>query len=80
MTSLKRPVPRLRGGIVFVDKLPRDPGGKLILNMDKFDKQAEMVDRNFIRSQPKVKVSPPVKVRVNLITKVKVRGQLGLAR
>ncbi len=48
---------RLRGGIVFVDKLPRDPSGKLILNTAKYDKNAEMVDKDFLRSQPKVKVS-----------------------
>ncbi len=50
--------------MVFVEKLPRDPSGKLILNKDKFDKSAELVDTAFIRGQPKVKVrGGDVKIR-----------------
>ena len=48
---------RLRGGMVFVDKLAKDPNGKLIVNLDKWDRMAEMVDKEFIKHQPKVKVS-----------------------
>ncbi len=47
---------RLRGGVVFLDKLAKDPNGKLIINLDKFDKHAQMVDKEFIKNQPKVKV------------------------
>ena len=48
---------RLRGGIVFVEnKIARDPEGRIILNLEKLDKQAECVDVEFVKGQPKVKV------------------------
>ena len=54
---------RLRGGIVFVEKLAKDPSGKLYINLDHFNKDAEGMDYEFIRQQPKVSVS---KLNVNL--------------
>ena len=47
---------RLRGGLVIVEKLARDPSGTLIVNLDKFDRAAVGVDESFIREQPKVGV------------------------
>lgn len=47
---------RLRGGIVFVEKLAKDHTGRLIVNLDKFDKDAEEIDEVFIREQPKITV------------------------
>ena len=29
---------RLRGGVVVADRLPRDPAGVLMVNLDKLDK------------------------------------------
>jgi len=48
---------RLRAGIVFVDKLAKDPSGKLFISLDKFNKDAEGMDYGIIRGQPKVKSS-----------------------
>merc|ERR1712029_327214 len=48
---------KLRGGIVFVDKLSRDPSGKLFISLEKFNKDAEGMDYGIIRGQPKVKIS-----------------------
>ena len=48
---------KLRAGIVFVDKLAKDPSGKLFISLEKYNKDAEGMDYEFIRSQPKVKVT-----------------------
>jgi len=48
---------KLRGGIVFVDKLAKDPSGKLYISLDKYNKDAEGMDYEFIRGQPKVKTT-----------------------
>merc|ERR1719495_668069 len=48
---------KLRAGIVFVDKLAKDPSGKLFISLEKFNKDAEGMDYGIIRGQPKVKVS-----------------------
>ena len=48
---------KLRGGIVFVEKLAKDPSGKLYISLDHFNKDAEGMDYEFIRQQPKVSVS-----------------------
>ena len=45
---------RLRGGLVLVEKLAKDPSGTLLVNLDKFDRAAVGVDESFIREQPKV--------------------------
>ena len=50
---------KLRGGIVFIDKLAKDPSGKLFISLDKYNKDAEGMDYEFIRGQPKVKTSEP---------------------
>jgi len=50
---------KLRAGIVFVDKLAKDPSGKLFISLDKYNKDAEGMDYEFIRGQPKVKTSFP---------------------
>ena len=47
---------RIRGGVVFVDKLKKDSSGNLIINLEKFDKDAKGMDENFIKEQPKVRV------------------------
>jgi len=51
---------KLRGGIVFVDKLAKDPSGKLFISLDKYNKDAEGMDYEFIRGQPKVKTATSV--------------------
>ena len=50
-------VERLRAGVVFVEKLAKDPSGKLYISLDHFNKDAEGMDYEFIRQQPKVSVS-----------------------
>jgi len=49
---------RLRGGLVLVEKLAKDPSGTLLVNLDKFDRAAVGVDESFIREQPKVGLEP----------------------
>ncbi len=46
---------KLLGGVVFVDNLHKDPGGKPFISLDKFDSTAQGVDEKFLNSQPKVK-------------------------
>ena len=48
---------KLRGGVVFVDKLAKDPAGRLYISLERFNKDAEGMDYEFIRQQPKVPVS-----------------------
>ena len=48
------PNEKLRAGVVFVDKLAKDPSGKLYISLDRFNKDAEGMDYCFIRKQPKV--------------------------
>ena len=48
---------RLKAGIVFLDKLAKDPSGKLYISPSKITKDAEGVDYEFIQQQPKVVVS-----------------------
>ena len=48
---------RLRGGVVFVDKLAKDSTGKVLVNLAKYDHTAVLIDKDFIASQPKVKVN-----------------------
>ena len=48
---------KLRAGVVFVDKLAKDPSGKLYISLERFNKDAEGMDYEFIRQQPKVLVS-----------------------
>ena len=45
---------KLLGGVVFVDNLHKDPGGRLFINLDKHDVNAQAVDQDFLSSQPKV--------------------------
>ncbi len=40
-----------------MDKLPKDPGGKLFISLDKYDCAAEGLDTIFIHNQPKINVS-----------------------
>ena len=47
---------RIRGGVVFVDKLKKDSSGNLLINLEKYDKDAKGIDEAFINGQPKVKV------------------------
>ena len=47
----------IRGGIVFVEKLAKDSNGQLMINLEKLDKFAQEVDNEFLKSQPKVKVT-----------------------
>ncbi len=49
---------RLRGGIVLVDKLPKDPSGKLFVSLSKFDAAVEGMDEDFCKRQHKVAVTP----------------------
>ena len=53
---------RLLGGLVFVDNLHRDPSGKLFVNLEKFDVNAQGIDQAFLQGQPKVQVSPSYQV------------------
>ena len=45
---------KLRGGIVFVENLAKDPRGELYINLDRFNNDAEGIDYGFIKKQPKV--------------------------
>ena len=47
---------KLRGGIVFVENLAKDPRGKLYINLDRFNNDAEGIDYGFIKKQPKVSI------------------------
>ena len=47
---------RLRGGVVFIDKLPKDPTGKLFVSLSKYDSSVEGVDEDFLGKQQKVVV------------------------
>ena len=57
---------KLRGGVVFVDKLKRDSSGNLLINLEKFDKDAKGMDEQFIKEQPKVKVRSNTHKSTNL--------------
>ena len=48
---------RLLGGLVFVDNLHRDPSGRLFINLEKYDVNAQGIDQGFLQGQPKVQVS-----------------------
>ena len=48
---------KLRAGLVFVDKLAKDPSGKLYISLERFNKDAKGMDYEFIKQQPKVVVS-----------------------
>ena len=54
---------RLLGGLVFVDNLHRDPSGRLFVNLEKFDVNAQGIDQVFLQGQPKVQVSLQVIVQ-----------------
>jgi len=47
---------RLLGGLVFVDNLHRDPSGRLFVNLEKYDSDAQGIDEAFLKGQPKVQV------------------------
>ena len=49
---------RLRGGVVFIEKLPKDPSGKLFVSLSKYDSSVEGMDEEFCRRQQKVIVKP----------------------
>lgn len=46
---------RLLGGVVFVENLYKDPGGRLFMSLDKYDTTAQGIDDCFLNNQPKVK-------------------------
>ena len=54
---------RLLGGLAFVDNLHRDPSGRLFVNLEKFDVNAQGIDQVFLQGQPKVQVSLQVIVQ-----------------
>ena len=54
---------RLRGGIVIVDKLGRDPSGRLVVNLERYDRDVVGVDDTLIR---KGRNAPKVSGRVRL--------------
>jgi hypothetical protein len=47
---------KLRGGVVFIDKLPKDPTGKLFISLSKFDSNVEGMDEDFCTRQQRVVV------------------------
>lgn len=47
---------KLLGGVVFVDNLHKDPGGRVFMNLDKFDSNAQAVDEQFLKDQPRVQM------------------------
>ena len=47
----------MRGGLVFVEKLPKDANGKLMCNVEKLGKDVEGFEEAFVKAQPKVKVN-----------------------
>ena len=49
---------RVRGGVVFIEKLPKDPSGKLFVSLSKYDSGVEGMDEEFCRRQQKVVVKP----------------------
>jgi hypothetical protein len=49
---------RLRGGVVFIEKLPKDPTGKLFISLSKFDSNVEGMDEEFCTRQQRVVVKP----------------------
>jgi hypothetical protein len=44
--------------VVFIEKLPKDPSGKLFISLSKFDSNVEGMDEEFCTRQQRVVVKP----------------------